>query len=287
MRWTPGGRSADLEDRRGESGGGGGFRLGGGKLGIGGFIILALLSLIFKKNFFSMVGAGSGDSGAPVADGTPPPTSQEEEKMIQFVSFVLDDVQGTWRKEFQQQGQSYRNAKLDIFTAAIDSACGTAESGMGPFYCPADQKVYIDLSFYKELKDRFGAPGDFAQAYVLAHEVGHHVQHLLGIDDKVRAAQERSPRRANELSVALELQADCFAGVWGHSTQQRQILEEGDVDEALNAAAAVGDDSIQKQATGRVNPETWTHGSAKDRAAWFRRGFETGNIDNCDTFASR
>jgi predicted metalloprotease len=287
MRWTPGGRSADLEDRRGEGGGGGGFRLGGGKLGIGGFIVLALLSLIFKKNFFALVGGGSGDSGAPVANGTPPPTSPEEEKMIQFVSFVLDDVQGTWGKEFQQQGQSYRNAKLDLFQDSVRSGCGFAETAMGPFYCPVDQKVYIDLNFYKELKDRFGAPGDFAQAYVLAHEVGHHVQHLLGIDDKVRAAQERDPNLANELSVAMELQADCFAGIWGHSTQQRQILEEGDVDEALNAAAAVGDDRIQKQATGDVNPETWTHGSAKDRAAWFRRGFETGNIDNCDTFASR
>jgi predicted metalloprotease len=288
MRWTPGGRSADLEDRRGEGGGGGGgFRLGGGKLGIGGFIVLALLSLIFKKNFFALVGAGSGDSGAPVANGTPPPTSPEEEKMIQFVSFVLDDVQGTWQKEFQQQGQTYRNAKLDLFQDSVRSGCGFAETAMGPFYCPVDQKVYIDLNFYKELKDRFGAPGDFAQAYVLAHEVGHHVQHQLGIDDKVRAAQERDPDRANELSVALELQADCFAGIWGHSTQQRQILEEGDVDEALNAAAAVGDDRIQKQATGEVNPETWTHGSAKDRAAWFRRGFDTGNIDNCDTFASR
>jgi uncharacterized protein len=288
MRWTPGGRSADLEDRRGEGGGGGGgFRLGGGKLGIGGFIVLALLSLIFKKNFFALVGGGSGDSGAPVANGTPPPTTPEEEKMIQFVSFVLDDVQGTWQKEFQQQGQTYRNAKLDLFQDNVRSGCGFAETAMGPFYCPVDQKVYIDLNFYKELKDRFGAPGDFAQAYVLAHEVGHHVQHQLGIDDKVRAAQERDPNLANELSVALELQADCFAGIWGHSTQQRQILEEGDVDEALNAAAAVGDDRIQKQATGEVNPETWTHGSAKDRAAWFRRGFETGNIDNCDTFASR
>ena len=287
MRWTPGGRSADLEDRRGEGGGGGGFRLGGGKMGIGGFIILALLSLIFKKNFFALVGGGSGDSGGSVASSTPPPTSPEEEKMIQFVSFVLDDVQGTWRKEFQQQGQSYQNAKLDIFTAAINSGCGTAEAGMGPFYCPVDQKVYIDLSFYQELKERFGAPGDFAQAYVLAHEVGHHVQHLLGIDGKVREAQERDPSLANELSVAMELQADCFAGVWGHSTQQRQILEEGDVEEALNAAASVGDDRIQKQSTGRVNPETWTHGSAKDRAAWFRKGFETGNSDNCDTFAAR
>jgi predicted metalloprotease len=287
MRWTPGGRSADLEDRRGEGGGGGGFRLGGGKLGIGGFIVLALLSLIFKKNFFALVGGGSGDSGAPVANGTPPPTTPEEEKMIQFVSFVLDDVQGTWSKEFQQQGQPYRNAKLDLFQDSVRSGCGYAETAMGPFYCPVDQKVYIDLNFYKELKDRFGAPGDFAQAYVLAHEVGHHVQHQLGIDDKVRAAQERDPSLANELSVAMELQADCFAGIWGHSTQQRQILEEGDVEEALGAAAAVGDDRIQKQSTGEVNPETWTHGSAKDRAAWFRRGFETGNIDNCDTFASR
>src|SRR5919106_6864922 len=212
MRWTPGGRSADLEDRRGQ-GGGGGFRLGGGRLGIGGFIILAILSIIFRRNFFALVGAGPDTSGQTTVNGTPPPTTPEEEKMIQFVSFVLDDVQNTWQREFQKDGQTYRRAKLDLFTDSVESGCGYAQTAMGPFYCPVDQKAYIDLGFYKELKDRFGAPGDFAQAYVLAHEIGHHVQHQLGIDDKVRAAQERDPDRANELSVAMELQADCFAGV--------------------------------------------------------------------------
>jgi predicted metalloprotease len=284
MRWTPGGRSADLEDRRGQ-GGGGGFRLGGGKLGIGGFIVLALLSIIFRRNFFALVGAGPDTSGQTTVNGTPPPTTPEEEKMIQFVSFILDDVQDTWQKEFQKDGQSYQRAKLDLFTDSVESGCGYAQTAMGPFYCPVDQKAYIDLGFYKELKDRFGAPGDFAQAYVLAHEIGHHVQHELGIDQKVRAAQERDPDRANELSVRLELQADCFAGIWAHSTQQRNILEEGDIDEALNAASAVGDDRIQQQATGSVNPETWTHGSAKQRTQWFRTGYDSGDVNRCDTFA--
>jgi len=283
MRWTPGGRSADLEDRRGQ--GGGGFRLGGGRLGIGGFIVLAILSIIFRRNFFALVGAGPDTSGQTTVNGTPPPTTPEEEKMIQFVSFILDDVQDTWQKEFQKDGQSYQRAKLDLFTDSVESGCGYAQTAMGPFYCPVDQKAYIDLGFYKELKDRFGAPGDFAQAYVLAHEIGHHVQHELGIDQKVRAAQERDPDRANELSVRLELQADCFAGIWAHSTQQRNILEEGDIDEALNAASAVGDDRIQQQATGSVNPETWTHGSAKQRTQWFRTGYESGDVNRCDTFA--
>jgi hypothetical protein len=284
MRWTPGGRSADLEDRRGQ-GGGGGLRLGGGKLGIGGFIVLAILSIIFRRNFFALVGAGPDTSGQTTVNGTPPPTTPEEEKMIQFVSFILDDVQDTWQKEFQKDGQSYQRAKLDLFTDSVESGCGYAQTAMGPFYCPVDQKAYIDLGFYKELKDRFGAPGDFAQAYVLAHEIGHHVQHELGIDQKVRAAQERDPDRANELSVRLELQADCFAGIWAHSTQQRNILEEGDIDEALNAASAVGDDRIQQQATGSVNPETWTHGSAKQRTQWFRTGYDSGDVNRCDTFA--
>jgi predicted metalloprotease len=284
MRWTPGGRSADLEDRRGQ-GGGGGLRLGGGKLGIGGFIVLAILSIIFRRNFFALVGAGPDTSGQTTVNGTPPPTTPEEEKMIQFVSFILDDVQDTWQKEFQKDGQSYQRAKLDLFTDSVESGCGYAQTAMGPFYCPVDQKAYIDLGFYKELKDRFGAPGDFAQAYVLAHEIGHHVQHELGIDQKVRAAQERDPDRANELSVRLELQADCFAGIWAHSTQQRNILEEGDIDEALNAASAVGDDRIQQQSTGSVNPETWTHGSAKQRTQWFRTGYDSGDVNRCDTFA--
>jgi hypothetical protein len=293
MRWTPGGRSADLEDRRGEGGGGGGFRIGGGGLGIGGFIVLLLLSFIFKRNFFALVGAGGGPSGPTAATGQPAPTTPEEEKMIQFVSVVLDDVQKTWDQEFSRMGRTYHHAKLDLFTDAVRSGCGFAETAMGPFYCPVDQKAYIDLGFYKELRDRFGAPGEFAQAYVLAHEIGHHVQHELGIDEKVRAAQEQDPSSARPLSVRLELQADCFAGIWAHSLKQRSTadspiaIDENDVEAALNAAAAVGDDRIQKQATGSVNPETWTHGSSKQRVQWFRTGMDTGDINRCDTFAGR
>ena len=204
---------------------------------------------------------------------------------MRFVSFVIDDVQNTWTREFRELGREYVRAKLVLFTDATRSGCGFAESAMGPFYCPGDAKVYIDLGFYRQLRQRFGAPGDFAQAYVIAHEVGHHVQSLLGTESKMRDAQRRMPRRANELSVRLELQADCYAGVWGHSTEQRKLLEAGDVDEGLAAAAAVGDDRIQRQSGRGVNPETWTHGSSKQRVQWFRRGFETGRVQDCDTFA--
>jgi predicted metalloprotease len=193
-------------------------------------------------------------------------------------------VQNTWTREFQQIGREYEHARLVLFTDATRSGCGTADAAAGPFYCPEDRKVYIDLGFYQELKNRFGAPGDFAQAYVLAHEIGHHVQHLLGLTDQVRANQERNPSRANALSVRLELQADCLAGIWARSTSERRLLEQGDVEEALGAASAVGDDRIQRQAGGRVSPETWTHGSARQRAGWFRRGLDSGRIDDCNTF---
>jgi predicted metalloprotease len=210
--------------------------------------------------------------------------SPAEEELAAFVSFVLDDVQNTWTREFQQIGREYEHARLVLFTDATRSGCGTADAAAGPFYCPEDRKVYIDLGFYQELKNRFGAPGDFAQAYVLAHEIGHHVQHLLGLTDQVRANQERNPSRANALSVRLELQADCLAGIWARSTSERRLLEQGDVEEALGAASAVGDDRIQRQAGGRVSPETWTHGSARQRAGWFRRGLDSGRIDDCNTF---
>jgi predicted metalloprotease len=204
---------------------------------------------------------------------------------VHFVSFVLDDTQRTWTQILQQQGRSYRHAKLVLFRDAVDSACGMAQSATGPFYCPDDEKVYIDLSFYDELKRRFGAPGDFAQAYVLAHEIGHHVQKLLGIETQVQRAMGTHPGERNELSVRLELQADCLAGVWGHSTAQRNILEAGDVDEALRAASAVGDDRLQRMATGQVNPDSFTHGSSEQRAHWFQQGFQSGNIAACDTFS--
>ncbi len=230
-----------------------------------------------------MAAATSGRPAAGAPTGPPRKGSPAEEQAADFMSFVLDDVQNTWAREFTRAGREYERAKLVLFTDAVRSGCGAADAAAGPFYCPEDRKVYIDLGFYNDLKNRFGAPGDFAQAYVLAHEIGHHVQHLLGITEQVRSQQTR-PDRANALSVRLELQADCLAGIWAHSTNERRLLEEGDVEEALGAASAVGDDRIQKQAGGRVTPETWTHGSARQRAGWFRRGLEAGRTQDCDTF---
>ncbi len=281
MRWTPGGSSDDVEDRRSESGGG--FRPGGIHLGLGGIVILFILSLIFKRDFLSLLSTGSMDTGTTVAQSDPA-RDQQEQPLVQFVTFVLNDTQNTWSQILPQQGVPYRHAKLVLFRDAYDSACGMAQSATGPFYCPEDEKVYIDLGFYDELKQRFGAPGEFAEAYVLAHEIGHHVQKLLGIEPKVRAAQQRNPASANQLSVALELQADCFAGVWGHSTQERNLLDPGDVDSGLKAAAAVGDDRIQRMSRGTVNPETFTHGSSAQRVEWFQRGFQDGSIAACNTF---
>jgi predicted metalloprotease len=206
--------------------------------------------------------------------------------MVQFVSFVLDDAQNTWRKIFPRIGAEYQDAKLVLFRDGIRSGCGVAGSATGPFYCPGDGRVYIDLSFYEELARRFGAPGDFAQAYVLAHEIGHHVQNLLGIERKFRQSQRMNPGSANALSVRMELQADCFAGIWGHSTAQRQILERGDVEEGLAAAAAIGDDRLQRMGQGYVNPDSFTHGSSQQRVNWFRRGLETGDVQACDAFAA-
>ena len=202
------------------------------------------------------------------------------------MSFVLDDVQSTWRKQFQASGRPYTNAKLVLFREATRSGCGRADSATGPFYCPEDQKVYIDLGFFDDLKSRFGAPGDFAQAYVLAHEIGHHVQGQLGIEARLRCQQQASPSRRADLSVRMELQADCLAGIWAKSTEQRQFLEAGDVEEGMGAAAAVGDDRIQKMSTVSVNPETWTHGSSRERVGWFQRGMSSGSVAACDTFAA-
>jgi len=283
MRWTPGGSSDDVEDRRGESGGSGGFQVGGIHLGLGGVVVLFVLSLIFKRDFLSLLSTDSVGTGTNVNQ----PDSvrdQREQPLVQFVTFVLNDAQNTWSQILPAQGVPYRHAKLVLFRDTIDSSCGLAQSATGPFYCPEDEKVYIDLGFYDELKSRFGAPGEFAEAYVLAHEIGHHVQKLLGIDAKVRAAQQQSPPAANQLSVGLELQADCLAGVWGHSTQERNILDPGDLDEGLKAAAAVGDDRLRRMSRGQVNPETFTHGSSAQRAQWFQRGFQNGTIASCNTF---
>jgi predicted metalloprotease len=256
-------------------------------IGLGGLLILLVLSVVFKQNFFALLGGGGVSGSGSAAVSTPDPGRDEAEKpLVQFVSFVLDDTQKTWDQLLPQQaGTPYRHAKLVLFRDSWQSGCGGAEAATGPFYCPADEKVYIDLSFYDELKRRFGAPGEFAQAYVLAHEVGHHVQKLIGIESKVRQFQSRNPGSANAASVQMELQADCLAGVWAHSTQQRGLLEQGDVQSALGAAAAVGDDHIQQMTRGRVQPETFTHGSSQQRMDWFNRGLSSGSISGCNTFA--
>ncbi len=286
MRWTPGGRSSDIDDERGATGGRGGFGGGGGmRIGLGGAVVLLVLSLVFHQNFFALLGGGGGGpAAAPTGQAAPVASTPEEDKEVQFVSFVLDDAQKTWTDIFQREGRQYRHARLVLFRDGIQSACGFAETAMGPFYCPGDERVYIDLGFFDELRQRFGADGDFAQAYVIAHELGHHVQKLLGTEAKVRSLQERAPDQGNALSVALELQADCYAGVWGHSTQQRQILEQGDMQEGLNAAAAVGDDRIQRMSGQGIHPESFTHGTSAQRTQWFKRGFDSGRPEDCDTF---
>jgi uncharacterized protein len=276
MRWTPGGRSPNLEDRRSAGGG-----MGRG-LGIGGTVVVLALSLIFGRNLFTDLGVEPSTGSAASAPMTPADSALQEEQ-VQFVSFVLDDVQNTWGKILPKYGGTFHPARLVLFRNSTDSGCGPAQSVMGPFYCPLDERVYLDLGFFEELEKRFGASGDFARAYVLAHELGHHVQHLLGTDARVRQAQESNPSAANDLSVRLELQADCYAGVWAHSTDQRRLLQQGDVDEALGAASAVGDDRIQRQTTGRINVDSFTHGSAAQRSQSFKRGFESGDPRNCST----
>ena len=277
MRWTPGADSSDVEDRRGETGGGGGFGGGGLRLGVGGMLVVLALSLLFRRNLFTLLdGTASGGVPATMA-GDSVASTPREDSLVQFVTFVLDTAQATWAKLLADQGTRYQDAHLVLFRDGISSACGFAETASGPFYCPGDNKVYIDLGFYDELRDRFGAPGDFAQAYVLAHELGHHVQWLLGTEQRARGG--------NDASVRVELQADCYAGVWGHEAGREGILEMGDLQEGLDAAAAVGDDRLQREETGRVTPERFTHGTSRERSAWFRRGFDTGRLDACDTFS--
>ncbi|MDY0061388.1 MAG: neutral zinc metallopeptidase [Myxococcota bacterium] len=276
MRWEPGKRSADVEDRRG-------LRSTKGKVGIGlgGVVVLVALSLLTGKDFLSGVALQS-PSPAATGVGSTAPASPEEERTVQFMHFVIDDVQTAWDRLLP----GYRHAKLVLFREAVDSACGAAESATGPFYCPGDEKVYLDVSFFEELKRRFGAPGDFAQAYVIAHEIGHHVQRLDGTNARVRALQRQDPAQANALSVLMELQADCYAGVYGAATARKGTLEPGDVEEGLAAAAAIGDDRIQRQAGRRVVPDSFTHGSSAQRTSWLRRGLTTGQPGACDTFAA-
>ena len=287
MKWTPGGVSQNVEDRRGEGGGGGfrGFGGGGMRFGLGGIVVLLVLSLIFKQNLFQLLDPNAAGGVTPSSGGGPVQSSASEDTLVRFVSFVLDSAQSMWAQTVPSLGAEYREARLVLFRDGVESACGFAETATGPFYCPGDHKVYIDLGFYQELKDRFGAPGDFAQAYVLAHEIGHHVQWLLGTEEQVRRAQRSRPGRENDLSVRLELQADCYAGVWAHEADREGILEVGDIDEGLNAAAAVGDDRLQRMSTGHVNPDSFTHGSSAERVAWFRRGYTGGRPDDCDTFS--
>jgi predicted metalloprotease len=279
MRWGDGRRSDNIEDRRG-------IRVSRGMVGGGiGTLVLVLVSLylgIDPTFILQQTPPVTGPSSGTNREARPP----EENRLADFVSVVLADTEDTWKKLFRRAGKTYREPKLVLFTDAAESACGFAESAVGPFYCPRDQKVYIDLGFYRELKDRFHAPGDFAQAYVIAHEVGHHVQNLLGISEKIQNARARaSEAEGNRLSVRLELQADCLAGVWAyHANRARSILEAGDVEEALGAASAIGDDRLQKQTRGFVVPDTFTHGTSEQRVRWFQTGIESGDINRCNTF---
>lgn len=303
MDWTPGGTSSDLEDRRDDSGGGGGgfgFGGGGGGLGIVGFIVVLVISLITGHNFLGgLFGGGSSapdssqSNAAPAGQYGPAVAGQDgarqqhpagEDRDVQLISFVLDDVQKTWTGIFAQSGKSYRHAKLVVYRNATYSGCGTAQASTGPFYCPEDQKVYIDLSFWDELRKFGGSTADFAQAYVIAHELGHHVQQLLGIEAREQRAASQDRSQRNPLSVDFELQADCFAGVWAHSTEQRGIVHPDDINGALSAAAAVGDDHLQRMSGRAVSPETWTHGSSAQREQWFRAGLDGGTIQSCNTF---
>ena len=291
MDWTPGGVSSDIEDRR-DSSGGGGFSGGGGGGGIGiiGFIVLLVISLITGHNFLGsfLSGGGSPQPQQTQSYGAQPATPRAhpagEDRDVQLISFVLDDAQKTWTGIFEQQGKPYRHAKLVLFRNATYSGCGQAQAATGPFYCPQDEKIYIDLSFWDELKRFGGSTAEFAQAYVIAHELGHHIQKLLGIEGRESRLAQQQPSQRNHLSVDLELQADCFAGVWAHSTEQRGIVHPDDITQALSAAASVGDDHLQNMAGRAVSPESWTHGSSAQREQWFRTGLNAGTIDACSTF---
>jgi predicted metalloprotease len=273
--------SSNIEDRRGIR-----FK-GAGGIGIG-TVVLALIAMYFGQDPTVILQNAQQNQGVQ-QEQVPHQESAEEAQSRKLVSTVLADTEEAWGQIFKSNGRTYEQPKLVLFSGAVESACGMAQAAVGPFYCPADHQVYIDLSFYDELRNRFGAPGDFAQAYVIAHEVGHHVQTLLGISDKVQASRSRaSETEANAISVRTELQADCFAGIWAHNADQaRGVLESGDVEEGLNAAAAIGDDRLQKQARGQVSPESFTHGSSEQRVRWFKRGFESGLVESCDTFGAR
>ncbi|MGI4827382.1 MAG: KPN_02809 family neutral zinc metallopeptidase [Janthinobacterium lividum] len=300
MEWQPGGLSSDIEDRRNDSGGGGGggFGFGGGGLGIGGFILLLVISLVTGHNFLGGL-FGGGSNSAPqtqVQQGTPDAQNAEgsagqtttagNDRDAQLISFVNTDVQKFWRQTLTAEGKPYHEAHIVLYRGETDAGCGEAQAATGPFYCPEDQKVYIDLSFWDELRKFGGSTADFAQAFVLSHELGHHVQNMLGTEPKVQHLMETEPSERNHLSVDLELQADCYGGVWAHHAQAEHILDPGDIPAALSAVAAVGDDHLEKMSGRAVSPESWTHGSSQQRQSWFERGFQSGDPANCNTFGS-
>lgn len=305
MDWTPGGLSDDVEDRRGDSGGGGGFGGfgggGGGGLGIIGVVVVVIISLVTGHNYIgSYLGGGSSQPtqsapsqnpqyGPRASGGTSGSVSQSptEDRSAQLVSFVLGDAQKFWAQTLQEQGVQYRRAKVVLYRSSTYSGCGTAQSQVGPFYCPADQKIYMDLSFWDELQKLGGGNAEFAQAYVVAHELGHHIQNLLGTEQKVERANAQNSSGRNHLSVEVELQADCFAGVWAKSGEARGFIHTDDIAGGLKAAAAVGDDHLQGMQGGTVRPDTFTHGSSADREKWFNRGLSGGTVDSCNTFAGQ
>ncbi|MEI2580917.1 KPN_02809 family neutral zinc metallopeptidase [Scytonema sp. PRP1] len=282
MRWEFGRRSTNVEDRRGS-------RISAPVVGGGiGAIVLSVIVALLGGDPSVLWEQQQAPSDSPYSQSPQTQRSATSDRMADFVSVVLADTEDTWQSLFRQRGQTYVEPKLVLYSDAVQSACGFTRSAVGPFYCPADQKLYIDLSFYQDLKNRYQAPGDFAQAYVIAHEVGHHVQNLMGISNQVQSMQRQVDRvQANQLSVRQELQADCFAGIWAHhANRSRQILEQGDIEEALNAASSIGDDRLQRQAKGYVTPESFTHGSSAQRVRWFQRGIQTGNPAQCNTFAA-
>ncbi len=289
MQWDDGKQSENVEDVRGSSGGGFGG-IGGRTVGIGTVVVALVASYFFGIDPSVILGLAGGGSSSPQVQRPSEPAREipAEDRQARFVSRVLLDTEQTWGEIFRQNGAEYRKPKLDIFSGAYPTACGQGTAASGPFYCPSDEKVYIDLQFYRMLEQRFRAPGDFAQAYVIAHEVGHHVQKLLGITAKTEAARRKmSEADYNRVSVRVELQADCFAGIWGHRLAAGQSgikLDPGDVDEALRAATAIGDDALQKQTRGTVVPDSFTHGSSAQRVTWFKRGMDSGDLRQCDTF---
>jgi uncharacterized protein len=283
MRWEFGRKSSNVEDRRDG-------QLSGPVVGGGiGAVVLSLIVAFLGGDPSVILNQFNNTGDRNAAQSPQTARSAEDQRMTEFVKVVLADTEDTWKSIFVESGKTYVEPKLVLFTAQVSSACGFATAAVGPFYCPADQKLYIDLSFYEDLKTKYAAPGDFAQAYVIAHEVGHHVQNLLGTSRQVQAKQRQvEPAQANQLSVRQELQADCYAGIWAyHAQRSRQILEEGDIEEALGAASSVGDDRLQKQAQGYVTPESFTHGSSAQRARWFKQGFKSGDLGKCNTFTAR